>query len=131
MAPVRGFEPRYAVLETAVLPLNDTDMEVTAGIEPALSGFAVRCIADLPGHRKWRGRRATIPQLSAGGALFCQLNYALMEWITGQDTILQPAGSEPAALPVELPVNNLDHLPGVEPGRSRLQRPVPYRLGDR
>ena len=52
MAPVRGFEPRYAVLETAVLPLNDTDMEVTARIERALSSFAGWRIADLPGHRK-------------------------------------------------------------------------------
>lgn len=29
------------------------------------------------------------------------LSYALIDWITGQETILQPAGSEPAALPVD------------------------------
>lgn len=87
-------------------PHNDTDVEVTAGIEPAWSGFAVRCIADLPGHQKiGEGYGQRSRNLRAGGAVLCQLSYALMEWITEQGTILQPAGSEPAALPVELPVN--------------------------
>ena len=34
MAPVQGIEPWYAVLETAVLPLNYTDMAEGVGVEP-------------------------------------------------------------------------------------------------
>lgn len=39
VAGLQGFEPRYAVLETAVLPLNDRPVERNEGIEPILTSL--------------------------------------------------------------------------------------------
>ena len=78
MAPVRGFEPRYAGLEAAVLPLDDTDV---AGEND--------------------GQRSR--NLSAGDALFCRLNYVLESWITGMGSNHRHPGSEPGVLPLNYP----------------------------
>lgn len=105
MAPARGLEPRSAVLETAVLALDDTDVNTGVGFEPTSCCFAGSSIAALAPSEKMK-----------------------QPWITGQATILQPAGSEPAALPVELPVSkNLAMSRACHPEHS-VQTGAPGRI---
>ena len=54
MAPIQGIEPRSAVLETAVMPLYQTDLEVRVRFELTVLGICSPLHwATLPPHCRW------------------------------------------------------------------------------
>lgn len=73
VAPALGITPRYAVLETAVLLLDETDMVDKVGFEPTLSTER-RILSPLckpvPSFVHWREIRESNPRIFLGKEMF-------------------------------------------------------------
>ena len=111
MVPAQGFEPRLTVSKTAVLPLDDTGVEPSAGVEPASLVYETSAFATVLRRRSGPWDLHPYPRVGSPRTLLLR-QARIKDWGDRGESNSLSLGSQPSALPL-----SYDHH--GPPGRDR------------